>query len=173
MYNKECILIIYKCNLFEGNTEVKMYYYLIVIAIILLDQFTKYFAITHVKNVVTIPIIENIFHLTYAENTGAAFSILSNKIPLLTIVTSIFIICLLIYMSKMIIEKKGFQWMTLALTFVIGGAIGNLIDRIRLAYVVDFFEFRFIQFAIFNVADTFIVVGSILLIICILLEEKA
>lgn len=150
-----------------------MYYYLIIIAIIAFDQYTKYLAVNHVKNVLTIPVIENVFHLTYAENTGAAFSILSNKIPLLTIVTSIFIICLLIYMWKMIRGKKGFQWMTLAFSFVIGGAIGNLIDRIRLGYVVDFFEFRFVNFAIFNVADTFIVVGSILLIICILLEEKA
>ena len=150
-----------------------MYCYLIIIAIIALDQFTKYLAIIHVKNVVTIPIIENVLHLTYAENTGAAFSILSNKISLLTIITSIFIVFLFIYMSKMIIEKKAFQWMPFALSFVIGGATGNLIDRIRLAYVVDFFEFRFIQFAIFFVADTFIVVGSILLIIYILLEEKA
>lgn len=150
-----------------------MYYYFIIVAIIALDQYSKYLVLKHVKDVITVPIIDNIFHLTYAENTGAAFSILSNKIPLLTIITSIFIICLFIYLSKMLMERKGFYWTPLALSFVIGGAIGNLIDRIRLAYVVDFFEFRFIQFAIFNVADTFIVIGSALLIICILLEEKA
>lgn len=149
-----------------------MYYYLIVVSILILDQVSKFLAVNYVKPQISIPLIENVFHLTYAENTGAAFSILSNKIPLLSIMTTIFIIGLLIYLHMLISKKKGFQLLTLSLSFIIGGALGNLIDRIRLGYVVDFFDFRLINFAIFNVADCFIVVGSILLIILIIIDEK-
>ena len=150
-----------------------MLYYLIIVFITVLDQFTKYLAVNYVKPQITIPLVENVFHLTYAENTGAAFSILSNKIPLLTIITTIFIIALFIYLYKLILEDKGNRLLILSLSFIIGGALGNLIDRIRIGYVVDFLDFRLINFAIFNLADSLIVVGSILLIILIVLDEKS
>jgi len=149
-----------------------MFYYLIILFIIALDQIAKVLAVNYVKPHITIPLIENVFHLTYAENTGAAFSILSNKLPLLTIITTIFIIALFIYLYKLISTDKSSKLLIWSLVFIIGGALGNLIDRIRIGYVVDFFDFRWINFAIFNVADCLIVVGSILLITLIVLDEK-
>lgn len=149
-----------------------MYYYLIVLFIIILDQVSKLLAVNYVKSQISIPLVENVFHLTYAENTGAAFSILSNKIPLLSIITTIFIMALIIYLYKLVSKENSFQLFTLSLAFIIGGALGNLIDRIRIGYVVDFFDFRLINFAVFNVADCFIVVGSILLILLIIIDEK-
>ena len=149
-----------------------MFYYLIIIFIIILDQCSKFLAVHYVKPHITIPLIENVFHLTYVENTGAAFSILSNKLPLLTIITTIFIIALFIYLYKLISKNQSSRLLSLSLAFIIGGALGNFLDRIRIGYVVDFFDFRLINFAIFNVADCLIVVGSILLIILIILDER-
>lgn len=146
-------------------------YYIIILIIVILDQISKYFVVKLVQPVFTIPIIQNVFHLTYAENTGAAFSILSNRLPVLTIMNGIFIIFLVFYQYRMI-RSKGSPMFIMSLSFIIGGALGNMLDRLRLGYVVDFFDFRLINFAIFNVADSFIVIGAILLMIMILIEEK-
>ncbi|MFZ7133569.1 MAG: signal peptidase II [Eubacteriales bacterium] len=146
-------------------------YYFIVLLVIIMDQLSKLIIVNNVKPLVTIPIIENVFHLTYAENTGAAFSIFSNKLPVLIGVTAIFILFLFIY-QYITIKKGEHPLISVALSCIIGGALGNLLDRVRLGYVVDFFDFRLIRFAIFNLADTFIVVGSILLMIMIIIEEK-
>ncbi|MFZ7121412.1 MAG: signal peptidase II [Eubacteriaceae bacterium] len=149
-----------------------MYYYLFIFCILVFDQISKILVVNYVKPIITIPIIQNVFHLTYAENTGAAFSILSNKLPLLTIITIIFITILIIYLYTLVSKNRCFNYFSLSLTFIIGGAIGNLIDRIRLNYVIDFFDFRLINFAIFNVADCFIVIGSILLLLIIIFDES-
>lgn len=139
-----------------------MMYYVIVFFIVLLDQWTKYLAKTYLYPIETYPLIENVFHLTYRENTGAAFSILRDKQTLLIIVTSIVVVILIFYLIK-IMKVEDFLLVKLPLSFIIGGAIGNLIDRIRLRYVIDFFDFNLINFAVFNVADVFIVIGSIIL----------
>lgn len=146
-------------------------YYIIILLIIAFDQITKYFVLQYVKPQITIPIIEDIFHLTFAENTGAAFSILSNRVPLLSVLTSLFTIILILYLKKVISNGNHSKLFPLTLAFIIGGALGNLIDRIRLGYVVDFFDFRLINFAIFNIADSFIVVGSIFLLYLIIKDE--
>lgn len=138
-----------------------MIYFIIIILIIFLDQWAKYLANIHLKTIDTYPLIQNVFHLTYRQNTGAAFSILRNKQVFLKIITIIVIIALIIYLFK-IINKRDLILVKLPLAFIIGGAIGNLIDRIRLEYVIDFFDFTLINFAVFNVADVFIVIGSIL-----------
>ncbi|SKC91258.1 signal peptidase II [Maledivibacter halophilus] len=138
-----------------------MIYFVIIILIILLDQWTKYLAIIHLKAIDTYPLIQDVFHLTYRKNTGAAFSILRDKQMLLKIVTLIVVIALVVYLFR-IINRRNLLLVKLPLAFIIGGAIGNLIDRIRLEYVIDFFDFTLINFAVFNVADMFIVIGSIL-----------
>lgn len=138
-----------------------MIYFIIIILIIFLDQWAKYLANIHLKAIDTYPLIQDVFHLTYRQNTGAAFSILRNKQVFLKIITIIVIIALIIYLFK-IVNKRDLVLVKLPLAFIIGGAIGNLIDRIRLEYVIDFFDFTLINFAVFNVADVFIVIGSIL-----------
>jgi signal peptidase II len=116
----------------------------------------------YLKPIDTYPLVENVFHLTYRRNTGAAFSILRNKQTFLIILTAIVVLVLIIYLIK-IIKEKDLVLLKIPLSFIIGGAIGNLIDRIRLDYVIDFFDFTLINYPVFNVADVFIVLGSIIL----------
>lgn len=144
-----------------------MIYFLIILASIVLDQISKYLVVTKLKTIGSIPLIKDVFHLTYAENTGAAFSIFRGKqlfLILFTFLAISFIIGLLIKNVK----TNGSMLLSISLALIIGGAIGNIIDRIRLNYVVDFFDFRLINFAIFNVADSFVVVGAILLGIAVI-----
>jgi signal peptidase II len=110
----------------------------------------------------SIPLIKNVFHLTYARNTGAAFSMLAGNQFLLKGVTTVIMIFLVGYLYK-VSKEKGQILFKISLAFILGGGIGNLIDRIRLDYVIDYFDFTLINFAIFNVADSFVVVGTILL----------
>lgn len=139
-----------------------MLQFLLVIFIIALDQITKYLAKVYIKPLDTqsIPIIRDVFHLTYTQNTGAAFSILQNQRWIFITLTIIFIIFAVYYLIK---HKNDNLLLRIALSMVLAGAVGNLIDRIWLGYVVDFFDFRLINFAIFNIADTSVVIGSILL----------
>lgn len=146
--------------------------YFIIFFIIVSDQFAKYLAQTHLTSQYTYPLINGVFHLTYVENTGAAFSIFTDMQLLLKIVTSIFIVFLFLLLSHHQKKERRFTWKSLSLSFIIGGAMGNLIDRFRYEYVVDFFDFRLINFAVFNIADIFIVTGSILLVILVLLDPS-
>lgn len=148
-----------------------MLYFLISTFIIIIDQFSKYLAITQLKPMGTYPLIDGVFHLTFAKNTGAAFSIFSNQQLFLITITSIVTLLIAFYLYKSVKEKNDLVF-KLSLSFILGGAIGNLIDRIRFNYVVDFFDFRLINFAIFNIADSFIVVGTILLSIYILFFDN-
>jgi len=140
----------------------------IIFVLIALDQISKYLVLNWLKPIGTLPLIDGIFHLTYAENTGAAFSIFTDMQLFLKIITSIFI-GLLLFLLYLEMRKKHADPLTLfSLSLIIGGAIGNLIDRFRFNFVVDFFDFRLIDFAIFNLADSFIVIGTILLVFVII-----
>lgn len=132
----------------------------IVAFIVVLDQVTKYLAKTYLKPVGSIPLIQNVFHFTYVENRGAAFGILQNQrwlFIVLTVVVSAVIVYYLFTRSQESIV------LTIALSMILGGAIGNLIDRLRLGYVVDMLHFVLIDYPVFNVADSFVVIGTILL----------
>ena len=108
------------------------------------------------------PIIDGVFHITYAKNTGAAFSMFSSFPQFTTVLTCVLILALIGY----IIYSKPKRHIELtAFTLMISGGIGNLVNRLTLGYVVDFFDFRLINFAIFNTADVFIVVGAGLFIL--------
>lgn len=144
-----------------------MLYLISIVAIIILDQIAKYFAVTKLQPIPTFPLIENVFHLTYRENRGAAFSMLNEKQSFLIVITSIVIIAMIFYLIK-VYKKPDYKILCIAMTMVIGGAIGNLIDRVRLNYVIDFFDFNLINFAVFNTADVFIVCGAVLLSYAIL-----
>lgn len=142
---------------------------LLAIGILALDQFTKYLIITYVKPVMTVPIIQGAVHLTYVENKGAAFSILQNQRWFFIIATALLLIGIVIVWGK----RKDFHPLCrTALVMIFGGAMGNLFDRIFRGFVVDMFDFRIINYAIFNVADCFLVTGTILLCMYILIFEK-
>lgn len=148
-----------------------MIYIAIIIFVIFLDQYSKYLILTHIKPLETFSIIPNVFHLTYVENTGAAFSLFSDMQIFLIIMTLIFIGILIFFLVK-IPKSKENRLINISLSFIIGGASGNLIDRLRLDFVVDFLDFRMIQFAIFNFADMFVVCGSIILVIALLMNKN-
>lgn len=142
-------------------------YIVIIIAGVVLDQLSKQFAVIWLSGITTLPIIPNVLHLTYVENTGAAFSLFSNMRFFLIIVTLLFAAGIG-YLFYILPKTKPYRNINIALSLMLSGAIGNLIDRIRLAYVVDFFDFRIIGFAIFNVADILVVCGTGLLIYSLL-----
>lgn len=146
-------------------------HYILILFIIALDRISKILAVKYLSVINTHPLIRDVFHLTYRENTGAAFSILSGRRILLIGFTAIAISAMVIVLE--LARRKGGHWLfTLSLSMIIGGAIGNLIDRASLGYVIDYFDFRLINFAVFNVADSFISIGAVLLGASIIFEEK-
>lgn len=139
---------------------------IIILSIIFLivDQITKILVVNSLVPGENIEIIKNIFSIIYTNNTGAAFSILLGKRIFLIVVAVLIIGVLLYYIKRNKIEKKID---IIALSFVIGGSLGNLIDRIVRGYVIDFISIKIgnYNFPIFNVADALIVVGVILLLL--------
>jgi signal peptidase II len=145
--------------------------------LLVLDQWTKHLVLTRFSLGESIPIVSGILNLTYVRNTGAAFGILAQaspafRIPFFLIVP---VVALLVigYVFRRI--PAGNLRRAAALSAVVGGAIGNLIDRIRLGYVVDFLDFHWKyqhHFPAFNVADAAICVGVAVLIIELVLEEE-
>jgi signal peptidase II len=140
-------------------------------AILAIDQYTKYLAATTLINYDTIPLIKNVFHLTFVKNRGAAFGILQNQKWFFIIVTIVIMAGIVYYIIK---NKPKSKLLMISLSMILGGAVGNLIDRIRYSYVIDFFDFNLINWPVFNVADSFVVVGTILLSYYLLFkyEEK-
>lgn len=131
-----------------------------VIVLAFIDQLSKLAVLKFVRPVETIPLIENVFHLTYCENRGAAFGILQNRFGLFFCITAVVLVAVTVYMIK---KRPQNLCLNLSVTLLVGGALGNFIDRIFRGFVVDFFDFRLIHFAIFNVADCFVVCGAVLL----------
>lgn len=139
-----------------------MIYFIGIAIIIALDQMTKIWAIKTLVGKGAIPFISGLLGFRYTENTGAAFSILREKQLLLILLTSVIIMALIGFLIKTL-RTDVHMIVRVAYMLLIAGAIGNLIDRVRLNFVIDFLEFRFIQFPIFNVADICVVVGVSLL----------
>ena len=138
------------------------------IIFVIADQVSKLIVISKTKSV---EVIKSFFYLTYTNNNGAAFSILTGKRILLIIVTFIVIGILVYYIRKTEIKENINK---IALSLVIGGSIGNLIDRIVRGVVVDFLDFKILgyNYPIFNLADTFIVLGVFLLLIGMFRKDK-
>ena len=135
-----------------------MPYFLLTIFLIGLDQFVKYLTYTNIPLHGSMPFIPYIMELTYIQNTGAAFSILSEHTWLLTLCSFVLSIILAAAVWQKFFEHPFGRT---ALTLVLAGAIGNLIDRAFRGYVVDMFHTLFMEFAVFNVADICVVVGGI------------
>ncbi|CEO10476.1 lipoprotein signal peptidase [[Clostridium] sordellii] len=145
-----------------------MLYILIIIGLIAIDQISKYLAVNYLANIGSIPIIKNIFHLTYVENRGAAFGMFQNNQIIFIVVAIAACVFGLYYLYKKDLNILGKS----SIILIISGALGNLIDRIRLGFVVDYFDFRVIWDYVFNVADVFVVVGTILLCVYIIFFEN-
>jgi signal peptidase II len=150
---------------------------LVLVTVVVFDQWTKCLIIQHFALGESLPLIPSFFALTYVRNTGAAFSLLHNapdafRIPFF-ILTPIVILSVVLYFFAKLPASK--VWPGLALSLIVGGAIGNLIDRIRLGYVVDFLHahWRYVySWPMFNIADSCIVVGVGILFLESLLASK-
>ena len=143
-------------------------YILIIAFIIAADQLTKVWASSVLTEITTMPVIEDVFHFTYVENRGAAFGMLADHRWIFMILSVLGIGALFLWM---LFDKSLTKPMKVILAMIIGGGIGNMIDRIMLGYVVDFIDCRFIDFYVFNVADSFVTVGCFLFVILIGVTE--
>ena len=141
---------------------------LIIVLCIAADQLTKICAAANLKDISTLPIIENIFHFTYVYNRGAAFGMLADHRWVFMILSVVGIAAIFVYLT---VTKPKSWWMRLALCFIVGGGVGNMIDRIARGYVIDFIDCRFINFYVFNVADSFVCVGCAMFIIAVIIDE--
>ena len=132
--------------------------YIVSLLVVILDRITK-IVVENLLDGKVIDVIKNFFYLTFVKNEGAAFSILENKVFLLSILGVLALVALIYIITKYNKNNIGYF-------FLIGGLIGNLIDRIFLGYVIDFIGFNIFSysFPIFNIADIFIVLGAIFII---------
>lgn len=141
-----------------------------------LDQLTKYFVSSYMTLGDTIPIIKDVLHITYVENKGAAFSMLSDKRWVFLTFSTIAIVAIVYVLIKY--KRELSRLSSVSLAMVLGGAVGNMIDRIFRGgvlfdgAVVDFIDVRLINFAVFNIADSFVCVGAALLVLSVILDEK-
>ena len=143
-------------------------YALIIAAGIVIDQLTKLLAVIYLKPVRDFPLIKDVFHLYYTENPGAAFGMLSNDRWVFMTFSTVMILGMCVYLFFP--KKQSRPLFNIAMAIVISGGIGNMIDRIAYGKVVDFFYFKLINFAIFNMADVFVCVGAGLMILDVILE---
>jgi len=134
------------------------------ILLIVIDQAVKLWVRADLKNNDPLVIIPDILKLQYHENTGAVWGILSGKVEFLRIFTLI-ILLLIIYLYIKIPQEKKFNPLKLLAVFILAGAVGNMIDRFYLGYVVDYIYFEIINFPLFNIADSYLTVSSALLFI--------
>lgn len=144
-----------------------MIWYFIAILLIAFDQISKYLVVNNMTLSQSIPVIRNIFHITYVINYGAAFGIFKNQRVFFILITIVILAILIVIYKQINFHNKLSK---IAFTLVISGALGNLIDRIRLGYVVDFFDFRI--WPVFNIADMSIVIGAILLSVFLVFIEN-
>ena len=148
-------------------------YVSILVGGVIIDQITKLLAVKYLIPVGSVPLIKfgnvQVLNLTYVENTGAAFGMLKDAPWVFNSISTIAIIVMLAYLFLGHAES---MLSGIALSMLVSGGIGNMIDRISLHYVVDFIDFRLINFAVFNGADSFVCVGAGLLVLALILEMK-
>lgn len=138
-----------------------------IVLLVRFDQYTKYFAIAYLKDKPAYNIIDGVLELNYLENKGAAFGMLQNQKPFFIFV-AVVILGSIGYVILKMPDKKKYRILHLLLSLIAAGAIGNMIDRIRYDYVVDFIYFVPINFPIFNVADIYVTVSTVALVILLL-----
>ena len=144
-------------------------YFTLISILIIIDQAIKWISRTKLTKFESYPVIDGFFHFTYVENRGAAFGMLQNKTWFFVLITFV-VVGYMIYFTKK--NKNIDKKLTFVLSIISAGAIGNLIDRIWLGFVVDMFDFRGIWQFVFNFADICVVVGGILLIFLIIKDKE-
>ncbi len=143
---------------------------LCVLGITAADQLTKFLVVQNIPLYDHVPAIPGLFRLTYVRNTGAAFSILQNQQWLFLVIFLVLTVAIVYdFIKKSMPFTKLERWL---IVLVYAGGLGNMIDRVRLGYVVDMIELEFMNFPVFNVADCFITCGCILLMVHLVFFNK-
>ena len=140
----------------------------IITALIILDQMVKAYVVQNIALGEIKSWIPNLVSLTYLQNRGAAFSMLQDQQWFFAVITLVVMVGAIWYLHKHIEDSF---WTVFGLVLIISGGLGNFIDRISQGFVVDMFHLDFVNFAIFNVADSYLTVGVIVLMIAMLKEE--
>ena len=155
-----------------------LYSTVLIFILLALDQFTKYLAVTHLKDQDDYILLPGLIRFSYLENDGAAWGMLSGQIVWFIIVTVLLLAGIFFLMVRLNAkrkkhpERKIFLLLQTDFTILIAGALGNLIDRVHNGYVIDFIKTDFIDFPVFNVADCYVTVSCILLFILLLFGIK-
>lgn len=146
-------------------------YYIIALIVIIFDQITKWLIVEKMDVYDSIIIINNFFNITSHRNKGAAWGILQDQMVFFYIITLVVVIGIIYYMQK---HGKQSSLLAIGLSLLLGGAIGNFIDRLYRKEVVDFLDFQIFNYnyPIFNIADSALVIGVGLLIIYTILDER-
>ena len=145
----------------------RLYSFLVVALGVALDQWTKFLASAYLQGQKSFVLIPGVLQLTYVENTGAAFGSFKDQRWLFMIVSVVAILFILFY----ILYERKLSFLSLtAFSMILSGGIGNMIDRLSLGYVVDFIDFCLIHFAVFNLADSFVTVGAVLVLLSLFLD---
>ena len=163
----------------------RLIYALTIVVGIVLDQLTKFLAVKYLEPVKSIPLWQDVFHLTYVENRGAAFGMLASHPWVFMTFSTVAILILGVYLfvGTSYLSDKGEDGKYpelgflsgISLAFIVTGGIGNMIDRVatrvlyETGFVVDFLDFTLINFAVFNVADCFVTVGAVMLAVSLML----
>ncbi|MDW7672907.1 MAG: signal peptidase II [Bacillota bacterium] len=135
-----------------------MLFWVVAAVIFIIDRSTKYLVVANMSPGQSIPILENIFHLTYVLNPGAAFGLFAYQ-TMFFILIAVLVVGVILYFNWTL--PAGKQFLRIGLALQLGGSLGNLLDRIQSGYVVDFFDFR--VWPVFNIADIAIVTGVVIL----------
>ena len=156
----------------RGNSWLKVFWLVAISFVcILLDQLSKLLCVKNIALGDSIKVIPGVLNFTYIQNRGAAFGSLSNARLVFMVASVVMIVLIVCYVIS---NRKTLSYpAVITLAFILGGGIGNMIDRIALGYVIDFVDVKFLPFWkwIFNVADSFVCVGAFLLVIIFIIEE--
>ena len=139
--------------------------------LILFDQWTKSLAVANLMNQEPFVIVKDVFQLRYLENRGAAFGMMQGQ-QTFFVISALIAVAVITYVYFKLPWEKRFHPLRAVVLFIAAGAVGNLIDRLVLGYVVDFFYFELIDFPIFNVADIYVTCATIILALLILFYYK-
>ncbi len=137
-----------------------------------IDQVSKFLAVANLKPVGNITVIDGFFDLTFVENRGAAFGILNGQRWLFIAITVAVTIAAFFYLNKMKECDRVHNILKFSVMLILSGAWGNALDRLFRGYVVDYFEFTFINYPVFNVADIYVVCGTVILAVLLLFFIK-
>ncbi|KRM07935.1 MAG: signal peptidase II [Liquorilactobacillus ghanensis] len=143
-------------------------YFLLMAAVVLLDQLVKYYVVHNIPLNTSVNFINHVLALAHIRNYGAAWNILTGQ-QLFFFIITLAALAVLGYLFK----KNWHDWLyALGISLMIGGTLGNFIDRLRIGYVVDMFELKFVNFPVFNVADAALSVGVVILLLAILRDGR-